>query len=221
MRLRHLLARLHDAVVGRRTVDDPWARVPAALPPAAFGPGSVRDFAWYFEGESLVAVESLDGLCGWLAECEYVHDPELFHDADFWQHPRTFERLRKGDCEDHAIWAWRTLVRLGYDAELVCGEWDVTRGDAARHAWVLFRDGGREYVLEAVAGRRDAMVRPLDEVRARYRPHVAVNARLETTTFAGLALAPPDDGPTSAASSAAGGPRPTSGRGPGSPRAPA
>ena len=187
MRLRDLLARLRDALAPRPpAVVDPWARVPAELPPNAFGPGSVRAFAWYFEGESLVAADSLDAVCDWLAGCAYVRDPELFHDADFWQHPRTFERLRQGDCEDHAIWAWRALVRLGYDAELVCGEWDVTRDDPARHAWVLFRDGGREYVLEAVAGRRDAMVLPLDEVRARYHPHVAVNARFETTAFAGL-----------------------------------
>jgi len=184
--VRALLTRLRQLLGGRRVPRDPWARIPARLTPKACGLGSTRDFAWYFEGESTVTVDSLDALCEWLAGCQYVRDPDLFHDVDFWQHPRTFEQLRRGDCEDHALWAWRALARLGYDAELVCGVWDVTRPDAGPHAWVLFRDGDREYVLEGVVRPRDAMIRPLDDVRARYRPHVAVNARFETITFGAL-----------------------------------
>jgi hypothetical protein len=45
----------------------------------------------------------------------------LFGEADFWQHPSTFERLRTGDCEDFAVWAWRKLIELGYDVDLVAG----------------------------------------------------------------------------------------------------
>src|SRR5690348_3236184 len=48
------------------------------------------------------------------ADCEYVRDP--VHERDFWQHPKTFEQLRKGDCEDHALWAWRKLTELGISA---------------------------------------------------------------------------------------------------------
>jgi hypothetical protein len=183
--LARLLARVLEPILVRLPVDDPWERLPVAVPPWAFGRGSVRDFRWYFEGESLVEAESLEAICDWLAGCEYVPDPELFHEPDFWQHPRTFERLRKGDCEDHALWAWRKLVELGYDAELVCGEWDVTRDDAGGHAWVVFRDDGREYLFEAVARSTADMIRPLDEVRARYCPHVAVDRHFRTAGFSG------------------------------------
>jgi hypothetical protein len=159
-----------------------------ALPTQAFGPGSLRHFRWYFEGESLVRADAVDAVCDWLLGCDYESDPELFHERDFWQHPRTFERLRRGDCEDHALWAWRKLVELGLDAELVCGRWDVTRPDARGHAWVVFRDGGTEFVLETVEDTRAAMVRPLAEVRAHYRPHSAVDARFRTTAFSGYIL---------------------------------
>jgi hypothetical protein len=186
--LVRLLAPLANLLVPNAPVDDPWARSSAELPTRAFGRGSVRDFRWYFERESDVRVTSIDEVCDWLLGCTYVSDRELFNEPDFWQHPGTFERLRQGDCEDHALWAWRKLVELGVDAELVAGRWDVTRDDAAHHAWVVYREGGTEFVLESVARSRAAMVRPLAEVRRQYRPHAAVNARFETTAFAGAIL---------------------------------
>lgn len=187
--IARVLAHLIAPLLGRDASDDPWERVSARLPARAFGRGSLHEFRWYFEGESGVRVESLAAICEWLAACEYVDDRALFQETDFWQHPRTFEQLRRGDCEDRALWAWRKLVELGYDAELVCGEWDVTRDDAAMHAWVLYRDGGREFILEAVSRSPDRMVRALEECRAQYRPHAAVDARFRTTVFAGRAIA--------------------------------
>ena len=186
--LARLLAPLADLLAPRVTVEDPWERSSATLPARAFGRGSVRDFRWYFERESGVPVASIDEVCDWLLGCTYVSDRELFNESDFWQHPRTFERLRQGDCEDYALWAWRKLVELGVDAELVSGRWDVTREDAGHHAWVVYREGGTEFLLESVARTRSAMVRPLAEVRRQYRPHVSVNARFETTAFAGALL---------------------------------
>jgi hypothetical protein len=186
--LARLLAPLAKLLLPRARVEDPWARSSAALPARAFGRGSVRDFRWYFERESQVPVTCVDEVCDWLLGCAYVSDRELFNEPDFWQHPQTFERLRQGDCEDYALWAWRKLVELGVDAELVAGRWDVTREDAGHHAWVVYRERGTEFLLEAVARTRSAMVRPLAEVRRQYRPHVAVNARFETTAFAGAIL---------------------------------
>ena len=95
--------------------DDPWERLPYTVKARAFGRGSIHPFPWYFEGGSAVEVKSLEDICAWLMECQYVADPDLFNESDFWQHPRTFERLRQGDCEDHALWAWRKLVELGFD----------------------------------------------------------------------------------------------------------
>ena len=186
--LARVVALLVNVLLPHASVEDPWERSSAVLPTSAFGRGSVRDFRWYFERESEVPVRSIDEVCDWLLGCTYVSDPELFNEPDFWQHPGTFERLRQGDCEDHALWAWRKLVELGVDAELISGRWDVTREDARDHAWVVYRADGAERVLESVARTRSAMVRPLDEVRRQYRPHVAVNARFETTAFAGYLL---------------------------------
>ena len=187
--LRRLLARLLEPVINQLAIEDPWERLAVKLPPQAFGQGSVRAFSWYFEGESLVSVESLDAICAWLTECAYVRDARLFHEADFWQHPRTFEQIRRGDCEDHALWAWRKLIELGYEAELVCGEWATPPAEpGGGHAWVVFRDQDREYLLEAVTKSATGMIRPLDEVRERYWPHVAVNGRFETTGFSGHTL---------------------------------
>ena len=75
--------------------DDPWERLPYTVKARAFGRGSIHPFPWYFEGESAVDVKSLDDVCAWLMACQYVADPELFNESDFWQHPRTFERLRQ------------------------------------------------------------------------------------------------------------------------------
>jgi hypothetical protein len=184
--IARLLSPLVDAVLPAITVEDPWERLDLAVPARTFG--SPHDFPWYFEGESQVCAESIDAVCEWLLGCEYVSDPELFNERDFWQHPRTFERLRQGDCEDHALWAWRKLVELGIDAEFVCGECDLEEPGGHGHAWVVFREAGAEFVLEAAAGSRESMIRPLAEVRDQYRPHAAVNARFETTAFSGYIL---------------------------------
>lgn len=169
---------------------DPWDRVEYRVPINSYGPGSSHDFGWYFEGESLVGVQTVDELKAWLLACEYVRDPDLFNEADFWQHPRTFERLRRGDCEDHALWAWRKLLELGYDADLVSGRclpWEPGVADAERrHVWVVFRQEGQSYLLESVAKRREEMVQLLENVKANYRPEYGVDRDRQRYAFAGL-----------------------------------
>jgi hypothetical protein len=169
--------------------DDPWRATPQRVPLTRFGAGATREFSWYFEGESLVRVERIDDLCAWLLECEYVRDPELFNERDFWQHPRTFEHLRKGDCEDYAVWAWRKLTEMGYEAELVSGEVLHDGGDASSHVWVLFDADGDRFLLECTARTRPTMVRRLAEVRARYVPHWGITGRLESRGYAGYHVA--------------------------------
>lgn len=165
-------------------LDDPWRRYPHPVPLHRFGQGARHDFGWYFEGESQVEVGSLAEIQTWLLGCRYRRDGDLFHEADFWQHPRTFERLRQGDCEDFALWAWRKLVRLGFEAEFVAGHRRHRRGPAEPHAWVLFRREGQLHVFEAVAREAERMVRPLAAVHERYAPEVAVDARLQRYVFA-------------------------------------
>lgn len=170
----------------RRSRDaDPWERLPYSVPAQTFGRGSVHPFPWYFEGESAVDVHSVDDVCTWLQGCDYVRDPDLFNESDFWQHPRTFERLRVGDCEDHALWAWRKLVELGFQAELVSGTWQPPAGPQGGHVWVRFRQEGRDYILESVNRTRELMVRPLEEVRAEYVPHAGVDHEFRQYAYSG------------------------------------
>ena len=171
-------------------VDDPWEPVTSLLvTPQIFGAGSLRMFRWYFEGESTVQVRTLDDVCEWLAECQYLSDDHLFNEADFWQHPRAFEHLRKGDCEDHALWAWRKLVEMGHRAEFFVGQWFEGGGDEhARHAWVVFEQDGQRFVLEPIIKNETPMVLPLREVCTHYAPHFSVDAAFTMRSHAGYLL---------------------------------
>ncbi len=90
--------------------------------------------------------------------------------------PTEFEVRRTGNCLDHALWAWRKLGELGYEAELVVGRrlpWDP--GDA-RHAWVLFEENGRRQLLETVEKRPDAfMVQAAAAAGDEYWPEFGVS----------------------------------------------
>ena len=132
--------------------NDPWAHVVHPVPFRYFGLGSRREFNWYLEGNSVVGVASIHEIKRWLLGCVYKTDRALFDDPDFCQHPEMFEGLRQGDCEDHAIWAWRKLKELGVPARLYSGRvlMPVT-GGAGFHAWVVFEHEGRSWLFESVA----------------------------------------------------------------------
>lgn len=173
-----------------RTVrlDDPWRRYRHPVPLCRYGAGACKDFPWYFEGEGRVEVASLDDVKGWLLGCTYTRDPELFQEADFWQHPVTFEALRRGDCEDFALWAWRQMVCLGYDAEFVAGRWRQPDAEPAGHAWVHFTENGCRKVFDPVIRDPDRMVRPLPSVRLEYLPEVSVDGRFVRYVYGGYFL---------------------------------
>jgi hypothetical protein len=82
---------------------------------------------------------TIDEVRRFLIGCEYVSDKELFGKDDYWQPPEEFEKRKKGDCEDFALWTWRQLLNMGYDARFIggsCGRF----GEG--HAWVeYFQDG--------------------------------------------------------------------------------
>ena len=176
------------------------------VPASAFGPGSTQEFAHYFEGASGVPVESLDDIVMWLLDCEYGSDADLFNERDLWQHPSAFERLRRGDCEDFALWAWRKLDEVGIEAEFYVGRvCDGREGEAARqHAWVIYRVDGVDFLFEPAARSRTRMIHRLADVMDDYVPHFAVNRRFDTTAFAGCVLdlyrhRPFEPGPSQAA----------------------
>lgn len=168
---------------------DPWERVGYRVPVRKFGPGSTHDFAWYFQGTSSVSVSSLDDIENWLLGCEYVSDPDLFRVDDYWQHPQTFEQIRRGDCEDYALWAWRKLIELGYDADLVegrCLPWSPgADGNERTHAWVIFRREGESYLFETTCKTKQQMVRRLADVADVYRPEIGVDRNRKSFAFGG------------------------------------
>jgi hypothetical protein len=167
-----------------------WDRLAIRVPATVFGPGSRQPFAEYFEGPSSVPVQSIDDIVAWLQTCEYVTDLELFHERDVWQHPGSFEALRRGDCEDFALWAWRKLAEIGIDAEFIVGR--VVCDDSPeidrQHAWVVYRVDGTAFLFEPAARNPSRMIRRLADTMDQYVPHFAVNHRFDTDTFVGCAV---------------------------------
>ncbi|MGA8272327.1 MAG: transglutaminase domain-containing protein [Candidatus Sulfotelmatobacter sp.] len=104
-----------------------------------------------------------------LAGCKYVSDKELFDREDYWQPPEEFEQRKQGDCEDFALWTWRQLLSMGYDARFVGGS---AGRYGAGHAWVEYFEDGKCYLLEPLANRVGAMPR-LSTLR--YSPKLSVS----------------------------------------------
>jgi hypothetical protein len=185
--LSWLFRPVHRFIVIHTTVTDPWEPASSFLIRAdRFGAGSRKPFSWYFEGQSTVTVKDVDEICEWLTGCQYMPDADLFREPDYWQHPLTFEQLRKGDCEDHALWAWRKMVELGFAADFYVGQW-LTNGERTGfHAWVVFERSGSTFLLEPVIKDIGRLVRPLAEARLDYVPHFSVDRRFKMCARAGL-----------------------------------
>lgn len=87
--------------------------------------------------------ETLNDIETFLKCCTYLSDQETRGCADYWEPPDVFEQRKTGDCEDHAIWAWRQLHDMGFRSRLVIGACKTG------HAWVHIFVNGRVYLLEA------------------------------------------------------------------------
>lgn len=168
-------------------VRDPWVRLPYEAPLVAFGDGARHGFDWVFDGDTTIVVSTIDDIVEWLSGCSYESDASLFQESDYWQHPHTFEQLRRGDCEDFALWAWRKLIEIGIDADLVIGRRVPPGAENSRHAWILFRDGDTEFLFEPVLCNGGEAVRPAAVVRSEYIPEFGVSANRHRFLFAGYA----------------------------------
>ncbi|MEQ1822315.1 MAG: hypothetical protein ABL949_07390 [Fimbriimonadaceae bacterium] len=181
----------------RHEIGDPWREVGRNIQYQTLGNASRHSFDWYFEGQSKVNVTNIAQVQNWLLSCTYKPDLELFNEADFWQHPITFENLRKGDCDDHAIWAWRKLVEIGVQAHLYIGKlasseplyagWDIPQAHLG-HAWVIIDEPSHQVLFEATAKKRNAMLKPLGEVKEHYVPYFSVAPTHAITAYAGWFL---------------------------------
>lgn len=191
MGLRDLAGWLYEAsglaherriALGRR---DPWQRLEVAPPLRAFGPGA-GDFPGYLSRASRVHAPTPKAIAEWLQGCRYAEDVHLHDETDHWLHPVTFELVRAGDCEDFSLWAWRKLLEAGLETAFVVGMRRIPDAPQGRHAWVTYREGTREFVLDGVERTLARAIRSLDEVRTHYEPQVGVGPDARPFAYAGL-----------------------------------
>jgi hypothetical protein len=91
---------------------------------------------------------SIRELRQFLSTCKYVSDEEQFNRKDYWMPPEEFEKRKTGDCDDFALWTWRQLLSMGYQARYVIGSAGRYGGG---HAWVTIEKGGKHYIVEPLA----------------------------------------------------------------------
>jgi len=173
-----------------RSNDRRWTRINLPRDTWRFGGAAPSDMAAFLARPSTVRVSAVQEVCDWLRECAYEHDEVLFGEPDRWQAPAEFEARRRGDCEDHALWAWRKLHELGIEAELVVGRYLTAPGPHNYHAWVVYTEpSGRRMLLEATTKGWGRMPAPLEEVGHEYLPFHSIDGYLQTFTYGGYLLA--------------------------------
>jgi transglutaminase-like putative cysteine protease len=124
---------------------------------------------WFLRGYQPEEVS--DPLAAWLfvlTNCRYVDDMEQFGYREVWQLGEETYQTRQGDCEDLAILLADWLEAAGFEARVVLGD-----TDGSGHAWVVWRQDGQEYLLEATGGRGNyRRVPPRTEFATDYQPQV-------------------------------------------------
>ena len=105
-----------------------------------------------------------------LMGCRYVSDEELFGKRDYWQPPEEFEKRKMGDCEDFALWTWRQLLNLGFEARFIGGS-STRYGDG--HAWVEYIKDGKCFLVEPLYCKFGYTMPRLSTLR--YEPRISVS----------------------------------------------
>lgn len=113
--------------------------------------------------------KNLEDVRRFLNTCSYVSDQAQFGKRDYWMSPQEFERRKKGDCDDFALWTWRQLLVMGYDARFVVGH---SGRYGSGHAWVTYTENGRTFLVEALAAWVTPKLPRLSTVR--YQPGISV-----------------------------------------------
>jgi hypothetical protein len=133
------------------------------------GPHPTFPMGRYVSQPLSVKCKTIDDVRRFLRGCEYVSDKELFEKDDYWQPPEEFEQRKKGDCEDFALWTWRQLLELGYDARFIggsCGRY----GEG--HAWVEYFQGEKCFLVEPLFSKVGGTMPRLSTLR--YGPKLSV-----------------------------------------------
>jgi transglutaminase-like putative cysteine protease len=120
------------------------------------GPHPTFPMGRYISQPLTVKCTTMQEVRKFLAGCKYVSDEELFGKRDYWQPPEEFETRKKGDCEDFALWTWRQLLAMGYDARFIGG---AAGRYGTGHAWVEYFQDDKWYLLEPQCSMVDVMPR--------------------------------------------------------------
>jgi hypothetical protein len=102
-------------------------------------------FGRYVSRPLQVHCSSLQELRAFLKGCKQASDKETFGKDDYWLPPDEFEKSRKGDCDDFALWTWRQLIQMGYKARFVAGRCGRFKEG---HAWVTFEMNTKHYIAD-------------------------------------------------------------------------
>jgi hypothetical protein len=109
------------------------------------GPHPTFPMGRYISQPLTLKCTSMQEVRNFLAGCKYVPDEQLFGKRDYWEPPEEFEKRREGDCEDFALWTWRQLLGMGYEARFIGGS---AGRYGSGHAWVEYLQDGKWYLLE-------------------------------------------------------------------------
>jgi len=158
--IAEIIPQVYDAV--GRQVSQPFLR--------RKGPHPTFPMGRYVSQPLSVQCNTIAELREFLMGCRYVSDKELFGKEEYWQPPEEFEKNRKGDCEDFALWTWRQLLNMGYDVRFVGGR-AGRYGEG--HAWIEFLQDGKWFLLEPLYRRVGRTIPRL--LTLRYEPRTSVS----------------------------------------------
>jgi hypothetical protein len=133
------------------------------------GPRPTFPMGRYVSQPLTVKCANISELRAFLLGCKVVSDQEQFDQRDYWQPPEEFEETRQGDCDCFALWTWRQLLEIGYDARVVfgqCGRY----GEG--HAWIEYFTDGSWFLLEPQARQLGQVLPKLSTLR--YHPKFSV-----------------------------------------------
>lgn len=142
------------------------------------GPHPTYPMGRYLSQPLNVECKNLADIRAFLRGCKGVSDKEQFGREDYWQPPEHFEQTKKGDCDDFALWTWRQLLDLGYDARVVFGQHGRY---GIGHAWAQFSENGKTFLVEpqlSILGERIPRLSSL-----RYHPRFSVAWDGETISY--------------------------------------
>ena len=164
-----------------------WTSIDYHLPLSVFGSACMEQFQTWFDGKLVQEITSINAMCDYMIGCRHVPDIKQHNQRDVWMHPVDFERLKKGDCEDFSLWAWRRLSAMGYETEFMTGA-VAKDGDLFGHAWLVYHDDGIPYLLETSGYSHETMVRPLAEVKHDYFPRASVDQSFQRRLYSGISV---------------------------------